>query len=1206
MGIWKWMTKGKSSRVPGRADRVGKLVPAIVLVCLIPAGTMTAAPSVGFRLIPSWSAPLGDTPFQYGVGGALAIDLMPVSFFGFVAQGEYVNLGLQNVSSIHLVDGSLGLAGVWRIADRWSARAELFAGVYTAKGGVSLSGISAGARASATYAISPELAVSLQAAYRTFLYRPEPFLNALSVGAAVEVNLSNLLGAEPHVSIATEKQDPVFPVFYSWYDENNFALVKVKNDEDADITDVTASFFLEQYMGQPKLCATSKQLGKGESFDVPVKAFFNESMLGLTEKVEAEGKIIVEYRVLGSKRRAEVPIVISICDRNAMNWDDDRHAAAFVSSKDPAALWFSKYVSAIASDRMRPGINQNIQKAMAIFESLKTYGINYVVDPTSAYTDKGQSSIDFLQYPYQTLMYRGGDCDDLSILYCSLLEAIGVKAAFITIPGHIYVAFDSGLTEVEAKESFYAPTQLLYRDGHAWVPLEITLTKEDFNKAWRIGAKEWNDAESRNAANLFPVEESWQVYKPVSVPGAASRFNLPDEEKAVAALDASLDVYVEREIRPQIRAYQALLARSDDPSLHNRLGVLYGTYGMFRLARQQFILAARANDVNAWINLGNVAYMEQNYADAIGFYNYVLSLDQKQPVALLGAARAYYELEEFQYSDALYAALGASDAELSAQYAYLGSFFSDAGRAWNLSDRLSTTVWSVPKGASAEVDSSEYIDSSAYLAENVPPPAILTKTAKKPDLPDLPNLPDSLGDKESDDYAVIPEQELAIKPPSRKNEDDGSDDEPVLPAASSSGGLVAMLSVPVLDTNDALLSTQTTLPNLGSVAPPVLDEKAMDSRAKTAQTFTATAAASTKIDEELENSEKEAYAAAIAEFTSVIGAPPRTSADSVEEETVPVPESPAPQGTAIAEAPATLPEPVAVASLPIIPAAPVQATTVFGEHAPVSQPQPVANVAVLFGPKAPAASIVPPSSRGASSAAAITPVPAGATIGAVLTGVHQLPAWIPAPPIGAGGGKPSSPKKTSSVPMAKPAASSAPVVPAPASAAVAPVPTVSSVPAVGKSPAPAVSSVPRAPAPVAIAPARSVPAASKAPLPAPVASSVPVADIATTSNEIPAMGNAPAANEIPAQAAAIAASETPAESESPSVSETPASASAGTPAGAQSAQLEQDVNESAGIGNDAGQSSIIWFVLAGIAGIGAFVAAKVLKGRSDRKRGNKS
>jgi hypothetical protein len=55
--------------------------------------------------------------------------------------------------------------------------------------------------------------------------------------------------------------------------------------------------------------------------------------------------------------------------------------------------------------------------AAALFETLNLYGINYVIDPASSYVElSGNASVlDSLNYPYQTLMFRGGDCDDLSI-----------------------------------------------------------------------------------------------------------------------------------------------------------------------------------------------------------------------------------------------------------------------------------------------------------------------------------------------------------------------------------------------------------------------------------------------------------------------------------------------------------------------------------------------------------------------------------------------------------------------------------------------------------------------------------------------------------------------------------------------------------------------------------------------------------------------
>jgi len=390
-------------------------------------------------------------------------------------------------------------------------------------------------------------------------------------------------------------------------------------------------------------------------------------------------------------------------------------------------MWFSRYVSSVVSDRFRPGVNRNMQYAAGVFESLNTFGLNYVIDPTSAYVDNSESgSIDFLQFPYQTLMYRGGDCDDLSILFCSLLESIGIDTAFVTVPGHIFMAFSSGMTEDEARREFYAPNELIYRDGMAWVPVEITLTKEGFAKAWRIGAKQWNDASALDKAELYPLKDAWTVYQPVSVPGAVSRFTLPDEHRTMVAFDTSLDVLVERELRPQILEYRRQIAANDSRELRNRLGVLYGKYGMLDHARREFTIAAQRGSRHARVNLGNVGFLEGDYSAALESYNRVLSSEPGNALALLGAARCYYELDDYDRSDTLYAELGTRDTVLVRNYAYLGSFFDTRGRAWNFSDRLSTMTWSLDEpdapllleaGYAAEEDDEPVMESGGLAAD---------------------------------------------------------------------------------------------------------------------------------------------------------------------------------------------------------------------------------------------------------------------------------------------------------------------------------------------------------------------------------------------------------------------------------------------------------------------------------------------------------
>ena len=46
--------------------------------------------------------------------------------------------------------------------------------------------------------------------------------------------------------------------------------------------------------------------------------------------------------------------------------------------------------------------------------------------------------------PAQLLASRTGDCDDMSVLYCALLENLGVPTAFLDGPGHILMLFDTG------------------------------------------------------------------------------------------------------------------------------------------------------------------------------------------------------------------------------------------------------------------------------------------------------------------------------------------------------------------------------------------------------------------------------------------------------------------------------------------------------------------------------------------------------------------------------------------------------------------------------------------------------------------------------------------------------------------------------------------------------------------------------------------
>ena len=631
-----------------------------------------------------------------GIAAGAALDYSLTSWLYPFFSGGYLNMPYAGGNSMTAGEAQLGLGLILRPFDRLGLRLDAMGGMAsvttTEQSGSSLA---FGGKLGISYRLSPALSISADGGYQTLMGTQSTFLSAVAAGLSFSFDLSALGGSKPMVAVEAPKLDAVFPSLYAYYDDNAFGTVKVVNREDAKIKDVKVSFNSSRYMDQPKVCAVYPELAKGESVEVPMKGLFSDTVLQITQGVDAKGEVTVEYTYLGSDRVTRVPIDFRMHHRNAITWSDDRRAAAFVSPTNPAALWFSKFAAGTVRDRLRGDINKPLQYAIGMFEGERLYGLNYVVVPANDYSVKHglKDYIDSVQFPHQTLQNRGGDCSDLAILFASLMQSIGVDAAFITIPGHIFAAFDTGMSEDEARASFYDPGLLIYKDGRAWIPVEITMVKDGFIKAWRVGAKEYYDSLKRNTVAFYRVPDCWKVYPPAAFPGVNPRFTLPSDAEEAVAFDAALDRFVAREMEPQIEALRTELASDKAATRANEVGILYAHYGMLKDSWKELSGSATAGCPPAWTNLGNVAYLRKNYKLALSYYEYAYKLDSSDDNALLGIARCQYELEDFNSSDAAYASLHERNPELAGKFGYLGSVFGGEGRAWSLSERFASTKW---------------------------------------------------------------------------------------------------------------------------------------------------------------------------------------------------------------------------------------------------------------------------------------------------------------------------------------------------------------------------------------------------------------------------------------------------------------------------------------------------------------------------------
>lgn len=469
-----------------------------------------------------------DPGFSFGGN----FEIRPFKFMGITLNADIGRLNpvLENLPEMQLNAFHVGVKYVLPFMERYEVSLSGNAGVFQANRNTSFGGIFTGVSIEGEVKVSPSLAFVLSGSYNYFLHKQLSFSD-VKASMGLRINLKNFFSKKGVMSCEVLEMTPIFPVLYSRYNETPFGSVEIFNEEDASIRNVQVSFYQEEYMNSPKLYKTIDTIPVGGSEILNLTAFFNENILTLIEPVRKNSELHVSYSILNERREVSIPLEISFLNRNNLSWEDDRRAAVFVSPNDAEVKSYVKDIRRIVRDKMDPSKNQNLQMAMALFESLSLFGLNYVIDPASSYTaNVGTASIDFLQFPYQTLNYRGGDCDDLSILYTSLLEACGIEGAFITVPGHIYTGICLGETDDERaleEEPFFDGSRVFY-EGKIWQPFEITMLKDGFDRAMAFGAEEWRKYSSE--ARIYPMHSNWKLYRSESSPEKKADISFTKDE----------------------------------------------------------------------------------------------------------------------------------------------------------------------------------------------------------------------------------------------------------------------------------------------------------------------------------------------------------------------------------------------------------------------------------------------------------------------------------------------------------------------------------------------------------------------------------------------------------------------------------------------------------------------------------------------------
>lgn len=177
------------------------------------------------------------------------------------------------------------------------------------------------------------------------------------------------------------------------------------------------------------------------------------------------------------------------------NWDGTvRNLRYFVKAD---LEYTSIYAKTIINEH---SIKKN--KTLETFESMKLLFNEFVKNVN--YVSDRRATVDYVQFPKETIDLQGGDCDDLSVCFSSLLESVGIQTAFIDYKpdegiGHVSLLLNTRLTPNESNQITINERKFLNRKNYTgieevWIPLEVT-SLTSFDRAWEVGAnKFYNEA----------------------------------------------------------------------------------------------------------------------------------------------------------------------------------------------------------------------------------------------------------------------------------------------------------------------------------------------------------------------------------------------------------------------------------------------------------------------------------------------------------------------------------------------------------------------------------------------------------------------------------------------------------------------------------------------------------------------------------------
>jgi hypothetical protein len=280
----------------------------------------------------------------------------------------------------------------------------------------------------------------------------------------------------------------IYPTFYDMYIDQPFAYGKAVNISDEPVS-VTPSVKIEGVTDE-KIQSPSLMIAPGDTATIPFYII-------IPEKYVLDKPVLsyADFFVTVSSNEPDDQLQKASLINGVNAWDGNVANLRYFIFKDPD--YSINYAKGVLSNYK--SLLDTLPNALADFNKAKILFNNFI--KTMVYTADPRATAEYVQFPKQTMELKGGDCDDLSVAYCSLMESVGIQTALVDYRGngdvrHVNVLFNTKLSPQLAKlitnnDSKYFIRQNAEGKDEVWIPVETT-SLTNFDDAWNVGVEKFN------------------------------------------------------------------------------------------------------------------------------------------------------------------------------------------------------------------------------------------------------------------------------------------------------------------------------------------------------------------------------------------------------------------------------------------------------------------------------------------------------------------------------------------------------------------------------------------------------------------------------------------------------------------------------------------------------------------------------------------